>query len=388
MKFFILLLATFSSVLIAAPHYLLMLDPLPKVEARLHPTHIVKSDGHLTLLKLDQAEIEQFSLWVHRFQNGCGGFLDVTEEVVGGTTPQALFAQEYQRKQYVHSSPQRVGTNVDVGRLVAQVDADQVWNFLTKLTQFPDRSATTSSGKDAAAFLAKEAERLAGHAGLTTRKVDTGWYYGQPSIVATLPGTDANAEGIVIGAHMDTFSRKPGADDDGSGSATVLELIRVIGQSGAKFRRSIHFVWYAAEERGLVGSKYVVEDFKKKSLGVRAALQLDMVGFDSPKDTSDIYMITDYTDSGLNQTVKDIVKNYVGAKVGETKCGYACSDHANWHRAGIPVVFPFETTFDNINEHIHTATDKMSFLSKGHAVRFGQLAIAFAGELAELTYLP
>ncbi|HPK70869.1 MAG TPA: M20/M25/M40 family metallo-hydrolase, partial [Vicinamibacterales bacterium] len=75
------------------------------------------------------------------------------------------------------------------------------------------------------------------------------------NVVATLPGTAYPDEHIVIGGHFDAFSSGTGGVDDGSGFAPGMEAIRLIAAAGAKPKRSITFIGFAAEEQGLVGSQ-------------------------------------------------------------------------------------------------------------------------------------
>jgi leucyl aminopeptidase len=277
----------------------------------------------------------------------------------------------------------------EIERLISNASADRLWAFLTELSSMPDRSATTDNGKKAAEFLKARATEIAGSLpGFRADLVSTGSMYGQPSVVVTIPGTDSSLPGVVLGGHMDTFSNtKPGADDDGSGSASVMEALTAVAKSWVSFKNTIHFVWYAAEERGLVGSSYVVKKFQADKIPVKAVMQLDMVGYDSEDDAENMFVITDNTDAALNTQLKQLITTYTDAKIGETRCGYACSDHANWHRAGIPAVFPFETSFDNMNHRLHTGDDKISYLSKDHSFRFVQVALAFLGENAQLNTL-
>jgi Zn-dependent M28 family amino/carboxypeptidase len=96
---------------------------------------------------------------------------------------------------------------------------------------------------------------------------------------------------------VDTFDgTKPGSDDDGSGVANAMETYHAILESGMTFKRDIYFAYYAAEERGLVGSSFVVSHFVKNKIAVRGAIQFDMTGFKSKDDTYDIFLITDHAD--------------------------------------------------------------------------------------------
>lgn len=368
--------------------YVMLLEPIPALTRHVQPEQLVYSEEGLTILKLANDDIETWGERVHHELGGCGGFLDVTQEIESGMSAASVvwneILQKY-RKRERFSYPIVVGRD-EVQELVDMTDKNAYWDFLQELTSFPNRSATTDQGVDAAKFLKSRAEQLAGDLrGFSAREVSTGFFYKQPSVVATLEGTDPSLPGVVIGGHMDTFSdQKPGADDDGSGSAVVMETLRAVAALGARFKRTIHFVWYAAEERGLVGSKYVVSDFSSKSINVHAAIQFDMVGWNDSKDSEDIYLINDYTNPELTETLRAIVGTYTDASVGDTRCGYACSDHANWHRQGIPAVFPFEASFNNMNHKLHTPDDKMGYLDIDHAHNFVKIAAAFVGELAEI----
>ena len=75
------------------------------------------------------------------------------------------------------------------------------------------------------------------------------------NVVATLRGTTYPDEYVVIGGHFDCFSSATGGVDDGSGFAPGMEAIRLIAASGAKPKRTIIFIAFAAEENGLVGSQ-------------------------------------------------------------------------------------------------------------------------------------
>ncbi len=383
------LLCLVASVHASGDHmrYLLLPDSPPALTRELGPGQLIAQDGDVSLVTVPFSRLEHWSKVVHDSLKGCGGYIDVTDEVEKGASAEYLVWREnFYKARGSADIDYRVRGTGEIADLVARADDDRLWAFLTELSAFPDRSATTADGKRAAEFLETKAKAAAGLLGLTTEFVATGTTYQQPSLVATLPGTDPSLPGIVIGGHMDTFSsNKPGADDDGSGSSTVMEVLRTIGTPGSRFKRTIYFIWYSAEERGLVGSKFVVQHFKDKGRKVDAALQMDMTGLKSPKDSSDLYLITDNTNATLNATLKRLLTQYMPTvKVGETQCGYACSDHVNWHRAGIPAAFPFETSFGNMNTKFHTADDKIQYLDKQHMGNFARLGLAYLGELAEL----
>ncbi len=110
------------------------------------------------------------------------------------------------------------------------------------------------------------------------------------NIVAELPGaTDAPL--IVIGAHLDSTAKAspegwdaltdpaPGADDDASGVAALLSMARTLAAWPGGFQHTIRFVFFTAEEVGLLGSEQYVADLVAEGAEVEAMLQLDPVGF-------------------------------------------------------------------------------------------------------------
>ena len=165
----------------------------------------------------------------------------------------------------------------------------------------------------------------------------------------------------------------------------LMEALRVIAQKGAQFERTIDFMWYAAEERGLVGSSYVVRDFEKNNIDVAVAIQFDMTGWVNPARLHDLYLTDDYTDPTLNGTLEAVINTYLPSlSVGHAECGYACSDHASWNEAGVPSVYPFESHHDEYNRYIHTSRDTLDRLSLEHMGDFAKIAVAFLGQVAKL----
>lgn len=271
-----------------------------------------------------------------------------------------------------------------VNATLTGLDSEFIWKTLTTLSDFYNRSATKPTGVEAANWIKSEFERMASAAGrndTATWFVQTGSYV-QPSVV-TVIGKDIDAPAVVIGAHMDTLDgRKPGAGDDGSGSSSVMEVARVLLGMNTTFKRPVYIIWYAAEERGLVGSTYVVRDFKKKAIPVRAAIQFDMTGFRNDQNDRTMWVYRDHTDRALSDFVAQLIKTYIQVPVDYSKCGYGCSDHASWDDAGVPAAFPCETSFDEVNPNIHTSNDLKEYLNLDHMSNFARLGVAFAIELA------
>jgi leucyl aminopeptidase len=143
----------------------------------------------------------------------------------------------------------------------------------------------------------------------------------QHSVIATIPGKTNNT--VVIGAHQDSTNlwlpsilAAPGADDDGSGTVTIMEVFRTLLKSkdvvNGKSENTIEFHWYSAEEGGLLGSQDIFRQYEKDKRVVKAMLQQDMTGYvqgtlDAGKPES-VGVITDFVDQGLTRFIKTVIE--------------------------------------------------------------------------------
>eukprot|EP00038_Savillea_parva_P009686 m.185182 g.185182 ORF g.185182 m.185182 type:complete len:552 (-) comp16368_c0_seq1:167-1822(-) len=99
------------------------------------------------------------------------------------------------------------------------------------------------------------------------------------NVIAEVGGTSRAAETVVVGAHLDSVPQGPGINDNGSGSASVLEMALQFQRLGLKPMRTTRFVWYGAEEVGLLGSRHYVRSLDDHELGnTTAMLNFDMLG--------------------------------------------------------------------------------------------------------------
>jgi Zn-dependent M28 family amino/carboxypeptidase len=98
------------------------------------------------------------------------------------------------------------------------------------------------------------------------------------NVIAETPGGDPNRT-VVIGAHLDSVPAGPGINDNGSGSAGILEVAEVFAAQDRTPRNKLRFMWYGAEELGLVGSTKYVEDLTQDEKDdILAMLNFDMIG--------------------------------------------------------------------------------------------------------------
>ncbi len=208
---------------------------------------------------------------------------------------------------------------------------------------------------------------VTGHAEVEEEKVQTA------NVVAMLEGNDPalKDEYIVIGAHCDhlgmggpnTSSRRPdtiavhyGADDNASGTASVMEIAEKMASQRDQLKRTVIFVNFSAEEMGLLGSKYFVNDTLIDLSRVVAMINIDMVGRLKADSTLEI------GGTGTSDIADSLLKTTPGAedfRLALSPEGYGPSDHASFYGKEIPVFFfstgshldyhtPFDTP-DKIN---------------------------------------
>jgi len=356
------------------------------------PYQTLSHNKNFSLIKLN---VENFTklIGVRNSQKTlCGGFINVTDAYNSShfsNENSALFLEKYIPKTSISKKQFNYGINhtKEVNQLLALLNPDEMWKNLTKLSSYTDRYANSDTGLGAARWIKSQVEQIAkdnGRTDVTTSIINTGTSYKQPSVVVKIGNSTKPA--VVVGAHMDTLSsfwgNMPGADDDGTGSVTVLELARVLLSSSMHFQKPIYLIWYSAEEEGLVGSQYVVAEFKKDNIPVEEVIHFDMTGY-TPNNDKTMWLLSDNTDKELTSYLELLINTYIKKPLKYTKCGYACSDHATWTNNGYKAAIAFEAEDGKYNPYIHTSQDTMSQLSLEHMTDFTKLAIAFTGELAD-----
>ncbi|KLO12837.1 peptidase [Schizopora paradoxa] len=282
-----------------------------------------------------------------------------------------------------------------VKHVIKNLTTDGMRANLKEFTGFTTRYYRSDSGKQSQHWLlSKIAEITAAEAAANVRDLisisEFPHPWGQNSIILKIKGTDSLEEAsIIVGAHQDSanswpFLPAPGADDDGSGTMSILEAYRGLISAGFVPRRTVEFHWYAAEEGGLLGSQAVAQDYAKKGANVLAMSQFDMTAWVKRGTKEAVGIITDFTDNELTNFNKKLVDKYLSIPYVETKCGYACSDHASWSKAGYQSSFTIESAFEDSNQLIHSTRDRIDAsdeFSFDHMLEFSKLAVAYAIEL-------
>lgn len=284
-----------------------------------------------------------------------------------------------------------------VGPLLEEIDIERVKSNLAKFTSFYTRYYKSSTGFDSANWLydtINEILSILPSKAYTVQKVKhNGW--DQYSIVVSLVGE--KKEKVIVGAHQDSINLlfpnllgAPGADDDGSGTVTTLEALRLVAGAIAKGdftpHNTLEFHYYSAEEGGLLGSIDVFNKYYAENVTVVGMLQQDMTGYTAGTVDQGVEphfgLITDYTSTGLNDFIKLVIGAYCGISYHETKCGYACSDHASALENGYPSSFLIESEFKYTAKQIHLTMDTMDRLDFEHVKEHIKLTVGYAVELS------
>lgn len=206
-------------------------------------------------------------------------------------------------------------------------------------------------------------------------KVDT------ENVVAYIKGSKYPDEYLVISSHLDHVGVNSkgeihnGADDDGSGTVSLLEIAEAFKMAADKGKgpdRSVVFLHVTGEEKGLLGSRYYTDANPVFSLDKTIAdLNIDMVGRIDPKREGDrnyVYLIgSDKLSTELheiselvNDEFMDIELDYTYNDENDPNRFYYRSDHYNFAKNNIPIIFYFNGTHDDYHKPSDTV-DKINF---------------------------
>ena len=350
---------------------------------------IVSVREGIAVVKIDESQINDLSFYMHDEFHKCGGFTahETLEEA------NKIVEENLTPSRTENVIEYTINNQANVIPLLAAAQEPQVRQVITDLSAFPNRRYNQPSGTESATWIKNKWTALAqGRSDITveffTHPTATS---PQPSVIMTIQGTTSPSEIVVLGGHQDSINSSgptataPGADDDASGIASLTETIRVLVEKNFRPEKTVQFMAYAAEEVGLRGSNAIATQYRNQNVNVIGMMQLDMTNF---KGTTglDIVIFTDRTNAEQNQFVRDLVTTYQPTLLlGNSTCGYGCSDHASWTTKGYPASFPHEATFSTSNNKIHTAQDTLAQSNNNadHALKFTKLALSYVGELAK-----
>lgn len=237
---------------------------------------------------------------------------------------------------------------------------------------------------------------------------------GARNVIAIMRGSDPVLRNtfVAVGSHNDAIgivstdgsgpSGAPpdsivnGADDDGSGTAALLEIAEAFAKNGTPPRRSILFVSHTGEEAGLLGSRWFTDHPTVERDSIIAQINIDMIGRGGANDISgggpDYLQVIGAR--RLSQELGDIIDQVNSARsrpfrfdftwdaAGHPEQIYCRSDHANYARYGIPVAF----FWTGLHADYHQVTDEVRFIDFDHATRITQFLRDVIHRIADLDH--
>jgi leucyl aminopeptidase len=332
--------------------------------------HIVKADS--------EEDVERASAILHRIGQPCGALIQLTgSELMDERkilTPQPILPIAHQG---------------EVAAMLSAVSSERIRATVQELSALHTRYHTSAAGKTVADTLVAMYQM---HAQNRDDVEITTFSHGnttpQPSLLVRIKGTTEPDELIILGSHLDsvnwmggTSRPAPGADDNASGTATNLEIFRVMMEEGIRPQRTIEIHAYAAEEAGLVGSQDWAGKYKSTNRKVIAMVQHDMNLY-SADGQAKIFLVSNNTNAALNRSLATLVDTYIGIPWEMKPLTGGNSDHYSWTRNGFAAAFPFEDP-SNYNDHIHTEDDTIA--NSGHfsqAAAFAKLGLAYLSHFA------
>lgn len=213
-----------------------------------------------------------------------------------------------------------------------------------------------------------------------------------PNVVAILPGSDPELsnEYVVFSAHMDHVGVGPpdasgdsifnGADDDASGTATMIEVAEAFASLPTAPSRSMIFLAVSGEEKGLLGSAFFMSNPPVAVTQMVADINLDMVGRNVPDSV--IAIGNEY--SSLGNLVQEVAREHsdlrltVGPDPDPSERLFFRSDHFNFAKAGVPAIF-FTT---GLHDQYHKQSDQVELIDLDKISRVGRLVFHLAWEIA------
>lgn len=293
----------------------------------------------------------------------------------------------------LYNYPRQLVCGTKVKKLIKQIDQTSMQDNLRVFTNFYTRYYKSETGLKSAYWLSEKLTNVTECLGENRTQIHIDHHdWNQFSIIVRIKGSETPENIVVFGSHQDSMNLllpsllpAPGADDNGSGTITNIEALRIysnyLAESQDWPKNTIEFHFYSAEEGGLLGSLDVFTRYAELDKKVIAMLQQDMTGYVADPDNEHVGVITDYTTPGLTNFIELVIDEYLDIPYIETECGYACSDHGSATRNGFPAAFVIESEFSKSNRYIHSTMDTMDRLNLQHMAEHVKLVVGATLEL-------
>jgi hypothetical protein len=281
-------------------------------------------------------------------------------------------------------SDRREDVHPGIADIVSRVSRSRIAADILALQNFMTRYASTSQCESAGRFLMQSFRALGIQADLQPFSFEG--QYTSNNVIATLPGETDLDETVIICAHYDSTSRAPyvlapGADDNASGTAAVLEAARVLAAD--RFDFTIKFICFSAEEWGLYGSQRYAGGVRMAGReSIIGVVNLDMISF-SDSLPEDLDLIGNPDSEWLVDRFFSVAVRYVPLNLLKIiNENMIWSDHSPFWDNGYSAVLGIEDQ-DLSNPHYHTGYDTFDTLNMNFALDAVRASVAVVADLAQ-----
>ncbi len=314
---------------------------------------VLYEEGRIRLLKVDANELAA-----------------VGEKVEVFPLRRKFIKIEYRPARFEKVPPVTVAAPEDIEDLMALIEQDSLESYVGRLEAFYRRLAGTDSNYAARDWIASKFDAF----GYDSITIDP--FMGEQlwdrhmvqcyNVIATKIGTKYPDQHIIIGGHFDAVPDCPGADDNATGTATVLEIARVL--KDIETDMTFIFITFDAEESWMWGSYHYVDEAVARGDDILLMINPDMVAHETNSDSANLY----YGDErGYAELWDQLANTYMG--IDATLAGSTASDHLPFQEAGIPVIFVQEGYFSS---KYHDPDDSTVYLNFEYMTRMVKTTLA------------
>lgn len=298
--------------------------------------------------------------------------------------PVRISSKLYRNKASSYSKHTSLDTNItrDLDQVLGSVNADSIASYIQTLEDYGSRFALLDNRREISDWIASQFTRF----GYTNVAIDSfyvnnynTWQY---NVVCIEEGSVFPDQYVVIGGHHDSiitpnineaYTYAPGADDNASGTAAVLETARVLKENNIQLNNSLRFVTFAMEEFGLFGGYHDAEYLADNNVNVLAMLNSDMIS-NSPSDDY-IFTLRDYPGAEALTNLALTNSSELDMTTFALDTSITGSDSWAYHSNGFKAIFFAEYEF---SPYYHSDQDISENTNPDYAAQFIKLVASTA----------
>ena len=288
----------------------------------------------------------------------------------------------WRNPQAVHLPGRILQPSEEINLILSHIADSMITSSIQDLQDFGTRYYMNANRDSISGWLRNEFFSF----GFTDVVLDSFQYNGtwQKNVVATLPGSSSKE--LIIGAHHDSYSSNlsaaPGADDNATGTAAVLEMARVLKEMNYQPSLTLRFITFAAEEAGLRGSASYAQRARQQNRDITVMMNYDMLGYRNQSSSDrDFYIVWYPGSEAFSDLHAAAASMYTTLTPVMTSSYRGSSDSYPFYQQGYSAVFCIERDF---SPYYHSPNDLLQYLEIPYAkeiVRAGMAMLLILDEL-------